>query len=271
MERSELEERLAFALTLAEEAGAITLEHFLTPDLEVEVKVDGSPVTVADRRAERHLRERIEATWPDDGVLGEEEGNRPGSNGARWILDPIDGTESFRRGVPLYGTLIGLEVGGEAVVGVVSCPAVGETVAAARGLGARWWVRGEDEPRPARVSNTPELGRALFAVTSSMGFAEAGFPGLHGDLLGAADKMRGWSDCYGHLLVATGRADAMIDPVMNVWDNAPMLPILEEAGGRFTDLDGHRRIDGGSALSTNGHLHGPVLTLAAAARARASA
>ena len=252
----DLEARLEFALGIARAAGERTMEFFRAPDLEVRQKADRSPVTAADEAAERLLRERIAEAYPQDGILGEEEEEVRGTSGWRWILDPIDGTESFRRGVPLFGTLVACEDEDDVRVGVVNCPAAGELVAAAQGLGARWEVAGR-APRPARVSTTERLDEALVATTAAGTVPD----GLYEELTRRAGYDRGWGDCYQYLLVATGRAEVGLDPLMNVWDNAPLLVILEQAGGRFTDLEGRRTIRGGSALGTNGRLHEAVLEL----------
>ncbi|HEY1403533.1 MAG TPA: inositol monophosphatase family protein [Pyrinomonadaceae bacterium] len=251
-DKSELEALLDFAVGLARGAGEITLRHFrqsFTP----ERKADGSFVTQADREAERFIRARIEEKFPHDSVLGEEEEARAGSSGRQWIIDPIDGTYSFVHGVPLYGVLIALEIADETCLGVVNLPALDDLVYAARGLGC---FRNDDR---ARVSETASLADALllstdFGTCERYGFAEAARR-----LEQLAGARRTWGDCYGHILVATGRADVMLDPVMNVWDCAPLLPILEEAGGTFTDWHGRRTVRGGNAISTNGLLFEAVL------------
>jgi histidinol phosphatase-like enzyme (inositol monophosphatase family) len=250
----ELEELLDFAVGLARGAGDITVRHFrqtFTPDR----KADGSFVTAADREAERFIRARVEERFPRDSVLGEEEGARPGASGRRWIIDPVDGTYSFVHGVPLYGVLIALEIEGEVVLGVVNLPALGELVYAARGHGCFW-----NETR-ARVSAVSSLGEGLLLSTDFGTCERYGFGAAARRLEREAGARRTWGDCYGHVLVATGRAEVMLDPVMNVWDCAPLLPILEEAGGTFTDWRGQRTIHGGNAISTNGLLFDPVLEL----------
>ena len=242
----ELNELLEFAVDLARGAGEITLRYFRKKP-ETSTKSDGSYVTIADREAESYLRKRIGERFPDDGILGEEEGELQGTSGRRWILDPIDGTFAFVHGVPLYGVLIAVEIAGEMVVGVVNIPALGEIVSAAKGVGC--FLNGE----PARVSNTPELKDAVLLST---GFVRAT------ELLQERAKVsRTWGDCDGYVLVATGRADVMLDPVMNLWDCAPLLPIMEEAGGTFTDWRGVRTADGGNAIATNGLLFDEVLKL----------
>ena len=253
-----MNDALAFATAIAREAGRCTLDYFGRADLRVERKADDSPVTEADRAAERLLRERIEQAFPEDGILGEEFGEKASSNGRRWILDPIDGTKSFERAVPLYGTLVALEEGGAITTGVIHMPALGEEVHAARGEGATW-VTGlgtdREDSKPARVSATTALDQALFCLTSP-GDLEVLEP-----LIRAVSVVRGWGDCYAHLLVATGRADLAVDPRFAVWDAAPLKIVVEEAGGRFTDRTGAPTHLGGSGVSTNGALHDEVLRI----------
>jgi histidinol phosphatase-like enzyme (inositol monophosphatase family) len=250
--KTELKELLEFAVDLAHGAGEITLQYFRRKP-ETSKKSDGSYVTIADREAESCLRRRIAERFPDDGILGEEEGESQGTSGRRWILDPIDGTFAFVHGVPLYGVLIAVEIEGELSVGVVNIPALGEIVSAAKGVGC--FLNGE----PARVSTTAELKDALLLSTSFSECARYGF-GRAAELLQQRAKVsRTWGDCYGYVLVATGRADVMLDPVMNLWDCAPLLPIMEEAGGTFTDWRGVRTADGGNAIATNGLLFDEVM------------
>ena len=256
---AELAELRAFAVDAARAAGRITLESFGPPQC-FDTKPDGSPVTDADRRAEALLRERIADRCPRDGILGEEFGVSQGESGRQWTVDPIDGTASFIHGVPLYGVLIGLLDGDESALGVIHLPALDETVAAARGVGCDWWRHGAS-PRTAGVHPTERLDRALVLCTD---FSRLDEPGEALERLAArAGRLRTWGDCYGHALVATGRADAMIDPRMSPWDSVPLQPVVEEAGGCFTTLTGERRPAGGSALSTNGPLHDALLDLLA--------
>jgi histidinol phosphatase-like enzyme (inositol monophosphatase family) len=249
---TELRELLQFAVELGRGAGDITLEYFRKQP-ETSTKSDGSYVTVADRHAESYLREQIAKRFPNDGVLGEEEGELRGTSGRRWIVDPIDGTFAFVHGVPFYGVLIALEIEEELSVGVINIPALGELVSAAKGVGC--FLNGE----PTRVSATAELRDALLLATDFTACARYGF-GRAAELLQArAKSSRTWGDCYGYVLVATGRADVMLDPVMNLWDCAPLLPILEEAGGTFTDWRGVRTASGGNAIATNGKLFEEVM------------
>lgn len=248
-----LAEYLTFATELAREAGKITLRYFRTK-LDVETKSDQSPVTVADRETEHFIRDAIAIQYPDHGVLGEEHGEiNPGSRW-RWIVDPIDGTQSFIHGVPLYTTLIGLECGGENVLGVIHCPPLAETVAAATGLGCM--LNGA----PCRVSTVTELERARLNVTDYADLQRRR-PAFAAALLSKVRMARGWADAYSYLLVATGRADIAVDPVMSVWDCAALKPVIEEAGGKYTDFDGVPSIHTGSSVATNGLLHEEVLAL----------
>jgi histidinol-phosphatase len=249
---NERKELLDIAVELARGAGDITLQYFRKQP-ETSTKSDGSYVTIADREAESYLRRHIAERFPDDGILGEEEGETQGTSGRRWILDPIDGTFAFVHGVPFYGVLVAVEIESELSVGVVNIPALGEIVSAAKGLGC--FFNGER----ARVSTTAELKDALLLSTSFVACARHGF-GRTAELLQARAKVsRTWGDCYGYVLVATGRADVMLDPVMNLWDCAPLLPIMEEAGGTFTDWRGVRTAAGGNALATNGLLFDEVM------------
>ena len=251
---NELKELLEFAVELGRGAGDITLQYYRKKP-ETSTKDDGSYVTIADREAEKYLRRQIAERFPDDGFLGEEEGESVGRSGRRWIVDPIDGTFAFVHGVPFYGVLIALEVGEEPVVGVVNIPALGEMVSAAKGLGC--FLNEE----PARVSTTAELKDALLLSTDFAACARYGFGPAAERLQARAKTSRTWGDCYGYVLVATGRADVMLDPVMNLWDCAPLLPIMEEAGGTFTDWRGVRGISGGNSIATNGLLFDEVMSL----------
>jgi len=247
---------LRFAHGLADVADEITMRGY-SERIGARTKSDGTPVTDADEAAERALREEIAKTFPDHAVLGEEQG-AAGDGPARWILDPIDGTKSYAAGIPIWATLIALEVDGEVVCGVVSAPALGERYGAARGTGA------ECNGEPIRVSSVSDLSAARVAYTSFLSFEACGRGDAWRRLAGRVSWARGFGDFWGHMLVASGRADVMAEPVVNVWDLAPLLVIVEEAGGRFTDLAGSRRIDGGSAVTTNGHLHEVVIDAFAA-------
>jgi len=243
---------LDFATELALAAGALTLRYY-GGIIEYDAKGDGSPVTVADREAEKLIRQRVAATFPDHGVLGEEFGeSNPGAR-VRWILDPIDATRSFMRGVPLYGVLIGIEVEGEAVVGVAHYPPLRETVAAASGLGCTW------NGAPCSVSPVSSLEGAVVLTTDVERILSRPEGAGWRRLQQRCAFSRTWGDCYGHALVATGRAEVMVDPIMNPWDAGPFLTIITEAGGRFTTREGEATVHGGSGISTNGLLHDEII------------
>jgi histidinol phosphatase-like enzyme (inositol monophosphatase family) len=245
---------LDLAVRLTREAGTRTLRWFRADDLTVDRKEDGTPVTAADRDAERFLREALGRAFPGDGVLGEEEDPTPSTSGRRWIIDPIDGTKAFTCGVPLYCNLLALEDEHGIAVGVVNLPALGETVWAGRGLGC-WSERG-----PARVqAATSDLNGAYVMSSSFSGWSPAQIAALEG----AGALLRTWGDGYGYALVATGRVAAMVDPVVAPYDIGPMPVLLAEAGGRFTDLAGADTIEGGSGLASNGAVHDQLLALLA--------
>ncbi len=255
---SDLLSRLEFAVRVAREAGDHTLRYFRRPDLEVESKADLSPVTRADREAETLLTERIRTAYPMDGILGEELGDTPSQNGYRWILDPIDGTRSFARGIPLFGTLVALEHEGKDVIGVIHLPACAETIYAATGHGAWWHV--QDVPvRPARTSSVSTLSKATLLSTNPEGINDPEARSALRSLEQSCMQLRTWGDCYGYALVATGRAEIMIDPRMAIWDAAALIPILEEAGGRFTDWSGNATAEGSNGIATNGIFHDAVV------------
>jgi histidinol-phosphatase len=230
---------LAFALELADLADAISLERFQADDLVVETKPDLSPVTEADRAVEQALRKRIAEARGD----------------ARWILDPIDGTKNYVRGIPVFGTLIALQRDGAVVLGVVSAPALRRRWWAARGAGA--FAGG----RPIRVSRVAELGDAVLAYSSLGSWQEHGLGERFTALARRCWRTRGFGDFWSHMLVAEGAADIACEPEVALWDLAPLQVIVEEAGGRFTDLSGVARPDGGSAVTSNGLLHDRVLEI----------
>ncbi len=243
------------ATEAARSAGRVTLRWFQTPHA-VDLKADGSPVTAADRASEETVRRILKDRFPDDGVMGEEHGEETGRSGRRWIIDPIDGTRSFIHGVPLYGVMVALEAEGRPVVGVLHFPALDETLAAATGHGCRW------NGRLCRVSDVDRLDHAL--VLTSGDARSPGFPGGGADLgrrlaglrrlQAGAGAFRTWGDCYGYALVATGRAEVMVDPVLQTWDAAAVRPVIDEAGGVFTDWVGAASHESGHAVGTNARL-----------------
>jgi histidinol phosphatase-like enzyme (inositol monophosphatase family) len=257
MDTQALLSRWQLARSAAREAGKHTLRYFQTKDLAVELKHDESPVTVADRQAEQLLRERIGQHFPEDAILGEEFGEQAGTSGYRWILDPIDGTKSFIHGVPLYGTLIGVEYDQRSQIGVIYIPALDEGVDAATGQGA-WYERSAAARTPARVSQAATLAQSL-VCSSDTRFHTPARREAYARLQAAVQLSRTWGDCYGYLLVATGRAEVMLDPIMNVWDAAALQPVLVEAGGTFTDWQGCETIYSGDGIATNGRVLEEVL------------
>ncbi len=235
---------LSLALTLADEADAISLGRFGAHDLRVETKPDLTPVTEADHAVEEAIRARLRAVRPDDGVVGEELG-ATGSGSRRWIVDPIDGTRNYSRGVPVWATLIALEADGELRLGVVSAPALGRRWWAERGAGA--FVNGDR----IHVSAVATVADAVLCFALEQPLPELAHRCWH---------PRGYGDFWAHMLVAEGAVDGAVDALgVSLWDLAAILPIVEEAGGRFTDLSGVARPDGGNALSSNGLLHDTVL------------
>ena len=244
---------LEFMTETAYQAGKLTLAYFQT-GVHIDYKTDRTPVTLADRKAEEQIRSRIEARFPQHSIVGEEYGLRE-SEGSRfrWFIDPIDGTKSFMRGVPLYAVLIGLEIEGQVEAGVAYFPALDEMIAAATGLGC-WW-----NGRRARVSQEESLERAVVTYTNVAGFEKYGRQPAWERIQKATYFQAGWGDAYGYLLVATGRAELMLDPAMNVWDCAPFPPILKEAGGFFGDWQGRDTIYGNEAIATTQALLPQVL------------
>jgi histidinol-phosphatase len=245
-------ELLEFATTVAQEAGALTLRHF-GGLVNHEAKGDGSPVTIADREAEELIRKRVEQRFPEHSILGEEYGESNAGSPVRWILDPIDATRSFMRGVPLYGVLIGIEIEAESVVGVAHFPPLRETIAAGAGLGCTW------NGKPCRVSPVDTIESAVICTTDVERILSRPQGAGWRRIQQRCSFSRTWGDCYGHALVATGRIEAQVDPVAASWDAGPFLTIATEAGGRFTTLDGEATVHGGSGISSNGLLHDEIL------------
>ena len=253
-------DRTEWALQIAKEAGALTLRYFDDPALAIDRKKDGTPVTCADRGAEELLRARIAEKYPDDAILGEEFPDREGTSGYRWILDPIDGTKSFIHAVPLYSTLVGIEKDGVPFAGVIALPALGRGVYAENGGGAfEWTPRGD--LLPARVSETARLEEALFLTSEVKTFKETGRFDLYNKLENTCRLSRTWGDAYGYWMVATGRADLMVDPELSPWDAGPLLTILREAGGIFADWSGRETIFGGDGLACSRRLFDQVVAL----------
>lgn len=260
---AELDAWLSFALDVAAEADAIALGHFRS-ELDVAGKADGSFVTEADRAIERLVRERIADAYPAHGVIGEEEEDHQGDAAVRWYVDPIDGTHNFMRGVPLFGTLLACERDGELQLGVLSAPAMGERWHARRGGGAWAVATGGSHPgtaRRARVSTVDSLDRAQLLYSSFADIEASGMAPGFLDGLRRVWRSRGFGDFWGYALVAEGAAEAMVEVGVSEWDLAAPAVLVEEAGGRFTDLGGVRRFDSRSMLASNGVLHDRVLAV----------
>jgi histidinol-phosphatase len=240
---------LRLALSLADAADAITMHHFQSSTLTVRTKSDRTPVSEADEAVERAIRERLDRERPDDGIVGEEFGVQAG-NDRRWIIDPIDATKNYVRGIPVFATLIALE----GQIGVISAPA----------LGRRWWAsRGDGafcNGRAIHVSTIDALNAAQLCYDDVPGFERFHLGEHFLDLVRRCGRTRGFGDFWSHMLVAEGAAEIAVEPEVAHWDMAAVQVIVEEAGGRFTNLRGEQRADGGSGVSTNGLLHDAVLS-----------
>jgi myo-inositol-1(or 4)-monophosphatase len=245
-------EETELALRMAGEAGKIVLAYFQTA-MQVETKQDNSPVTIADRKAEEALRALMGKHTPGYGIIGEEFGAQAGSADREWVVDPIDGTKAFIHGVPLFGTLIALLEKGRPVVGVISLPALGHVMHASLGGGCRL------DGAPCAVSAVDRIEDSLLLDGSISTMERLGHGPAWAALRARAKLHRVWGDCYGHFLVACGRAEAMVDPIVSVWDVAPMAVILPEAGGRFSSITGKDSITEASGISSNGKMHEEVL------------
>jgi histidinol-phosphatase len=246
--------RYDLAVEVARSAGKLAKTYF-DSSFEVEWKPDNSPVTVADKVAEAHIRQAVQKHFPGDGFLGEEYGTEPGTTGFRWVIDPIDGTRSFVRRIPIWGTLIGLEYNGEQIAGATYVPCLDQMYRALRGDGAY------RDDRRIRVSDVAELSKAFLCYSSIGWFRRAGREEMFLELSAKADRSRGYGDFYGFVLVAEGAMDIMIDHSVSPWDVAAVKPIVEEAGGRFTDWKDVPTIHTPDCLATNGKLHRQVLDI----------
>lgn len=240
-----------YAVDVARRAGELTLRWFASSDVVTETKADGTPVTEADRATERWVRQVLARDHPDDGIVGEEEGTVTGRSPRRWIIDPIDGTKAFVRGVPLYSTLLAYEDEHGPSLGIIVLPALGHVVWAGRHRGC--WFNGQ----ATVVSETSQLAGAYLTSSSFSHWDDAALLAVKH----AGMNLRTWGDGYGYALVATGRADAMVDPQVDLYDVAPMPVILSEAGGRFTGLGGELSALSGSGIATNGRIHDELLEL----------
>jgi histidinol-phosphatase len=250
-------EDLRLALELADAADALTTARFSAADLVVQTKPDLTPVSDADQATERMLRDRVADARPDDAIVGEEYGVA-GDSDRRWVFDPIDGTKNYVRGVPVWATLIALQHERRTVVGVVSAPALGRRWWASEGDGA-WTLGLGGEPRRCQVSAVARLEDASLSYSSLDGWAAAGRLPAFLDLMRQCWRTRAFGDFWSYMLVAEGAVDCASEPDLSLWDVAALTVIVEEAGGRFTDLSGVNRADGGSGLATNGRLHDQIL------------
>ncbi|WPB81550.1 histidinol-phosphatase [Archangium violaceum] len=251
---------LQAAEEVARKSGDVALGYF-RQGVTVDTKGDGTPVTVADQTAEKTAREWIEARFPEDGILGEEFGETRAGAKRRWILDPIDGTKTFIRGVPLWGTLVAVAEGEKILAGAAYFPPVGEMLVAAPGQGC-WW-----NGKRTRVSAEADLSKALVLSTDERFLVHPDRGEKWRTLTSKAAVARTWGDCYGYLLLATGRAEVMVDELLSPWDAAALQPIVEEAGGVFTDWTGARTSFGGNGIATNAALAEQVRELLGAKRA----
>jgi len=239
---------LEIALDAATAAGKLTLQYFRQRSLKIFTKRDDSPVTEADRQAEKKIISIIRSKFPKDGFLGEEFGEKPSRTGRKWIIDPIDGTKSFIHGVPLYGVMIGLEVDGEMQLGVIDLPALSETVYAERGYGAYRNVH------RLSVSTVDSLAEATLLTSSESYLIGSSNRHVLDSIKHEVRLIRMWGDCWGHTLIASGQADIMVEPKMSPWDAAALVPIIEEAGGRCFDYSGARTIYGKGFVTANASL-----------------
>jgi histidinol-phosphatase len=260
---SESEARVAVAVdVIAHRVRDLTLRWFQSPELRSERKSDGSVVTPIDREAEDIIRAIIAREFPDDGILGEERGEAPARNGNRWrwVLDPIDGTGSYVRGLPHWVLLIGIEHDGEPMAGLIDVPVIDEMLYAVKGGGARCTLR-NGETRPARVSGIADLNDAMIEIGPLRSFHRGGFGEIHQRLCTMTKRNRGWSDGYAFALLATGRVDAAIHFGFHRWDLSACAAIIEEAGGRMTDWAGARDLNAQHVLASNGRLHESLLDI----------
>lgn len=252
--------RLRMARAFAGEAASVGMAEFRKPTLRVEAKEDGSHVTPVDREIERLFRDRVAEEFPEDGVLGEEFGETAGEGSCRWIVDPIDGTHGYIRGLPLWATLIGIEWDGVLAAGLASFPALGELVYGGPGLGVMEqadaaWVDGSGGERACVVSDVDGMDDGILELSKPQTWAGAGEERTLARLIETTSKSRGWDDAYSFALVATGRVEAAVSLRMKLWDVAAFVPIVTAAGGRMTDWDGASATDGGRTIASNGLVH----------------
>jgi histidinol-phosphatase len=247
-------QRLEVALRIADDAEGVVMDRYQAGDLKVEIKPDGSPVSEGDLASHDVIARAVERAFPHDAILSEEAPLRSGTSGFRWVVDPIDGTSSYVRGVPLFAILIGIEHEGVPVAGVACLPALCERVWASRESGAHW-RRGDGSVVEARVSSVEDLGGAMVEAASPTAFLSRDLEREYLSLAGHAKKLRGWSEGAAFAFVATGRVDAGVSVGMSRWDVAAYVPIVEGAGGRLTRWDGGAAVDGRRMIASNGLIH----------------
>jgi histidinol-phosphatase len=250
----EWQSRYEAAVEAAQRAAQLALNYY-NGEFAVELKADETPVTVADREAESLIRSTLLSKFPNDAFLGEEHGDQPGTSGFRWIIDPVDATRNFVRGIPIWATLVGLEHNGEPIAGIVVVPALGQTYRAVRGEGA---FRND---RRIHVSEVATLEQSTIFYTSLKWFTAAGREQEFLEVVRRTQTQRGFGDFWGHILVAQGSGELMIEQGVHIWDVAAVYPIIVEAGGRFTDWDGNVTIARPDVIVSNGRVHDEVLRI----------
>jgi myo-inositol-1(or 4)-monophosphatase len=258
--KEELQHRLAFAAANIMPCAKLALHWFGKDTYKADHKADGTPVTIADQTIETELRNRIANDFPDDGILGEEFPDKDGNNHYQWVIDPIDGTISFVQGIPLFGTMLACLYDGVPVLGAIAMPCIDELVYAANGLGCFHKVC-EDDPKPARVSSVNQLSDALVNTTALTYFNTPELRALYDQIDQASKYTRGLPDCYGFVLLATGRVDAVIEPSVSLWDIASVPPLIHEAGGISTDLAGKDTVHTKSIVAATPGVHAQLMQL----------
>lgn len=253
-----IQTRLDFVREHTMDCAKLALDWFRTDEADPEEKADGSPVTIADRAIETELRRRIAEAFPDDTVRGEEFPDTEGTSGYEWIIDPIDGTVSFVHGVPLFGTMIGVLDRGVPTIGAIAMPCLDEMVLGAIGHGATH-VRAGHPDTPLHLRGTDSLDESVVVITAPRCFIDAGLWTLYEQIVRQGKVVRGWSDCYAFVLLVTGRADAVVETGVNLWDLAPVPPLVQEAGGRWSDFDGAPRVDTGTMICGSAGVHAQLL------------
>jgi len=256
----EIHARLQFVATNTMPCAKLALQWFGKDTFTPDHKADGSPVTIADKTIETKIRNRIEEAFPNDAILGEEFDDKLGTNDYQWVIDPIDGTISFVQGIPLFGTMLACLHKGTPVIGAIAMPCLDELVYAATGLGA-FHQENSNDPVPAKVSNVNQLSNALVNTTALTYFTTPKLRTLYDRIDSECKYTRGFPDCYGIVLLATGRVDAVVEPTVAIWDIASVPPIIHEAGGISTDIAGNDTVQTGSVLAATPAVHSQLLNL----------